>query len=116
MFSYRRNRVAVLVLVCLCSLTLLTGSFLHDVIPHDHGVTDHHGQTQESPIWQDLHSALQHEKKSFALLTETFVLLVLSLGVPLVVSVFFFQAQASLRDPVLGAALRRGIAPHRMFR
>lgn len=116
MLEFRRSSVFLPILVFLCALTLIASAFLHDIIPHEHGLPDTHGHTQESPIWQDLHSALQHDKKSFALLTEVFFLLVLSISVPLLEYVFFVNSRALLYDPVVGSVLRRGIAPHRRFR
>jgi hypothetical protein len=104
------------ILVAVCIITLMFGAFLHGAIPHHDGIIDDHGQVQESPIWQDLHSVLQHEKKSFFLLTESFALIVFSLWVVVAVRTVVFDGRIFLRDPVLGIALRRGTIPHRAFR
>ena len=104
------------VLVAICILTLVFGAFIHGAIPHNDGIIDDHGQVQESPIWHDLHSALQHEKKSFFLLTESFALLILSLWVVVATFAVVIDSRVFSLDPVLGIALRRGIAPHRTFR
>lgn len=116
MSGFQRTRTFLFLLVFLCTTTLIVSSFLHNIIPHDHGSFDDHGHMHESSIWQDLHSALQHEKKSFVILTETFTLLVLCLGIACTVRVFLVPSRALLYDPVSGSVLRKGIVAHRAFR
>jgi len=116
MFAYRRASVMHHLLVFLCAVAVIGGAFLHDIIPHHDGIVDDHGQTQESPIWRDLHSVLQHEKKSFFLLTENVVPIIFSLFVPIAVLALLVETRAILFDPVRGVVLRRGLSPDRAFR
>ena len=116
MFS---RKYAGAALIALLMATVSGGDIIHAAVPHHHG-DDHAGQ--ESAVWTSLHSALRHEQKKFLLvltaLLSIFLVVFASvrlLVVPVMRKVRMRFASARARDPVLGAALRTGILPHRRF-
>ncbi len=86
-------------------LALLTGGFVHAVVPHDDG-DDHH--TATGVVWGSLHAAIQHEDKQVAALPAMFFLAILSV-------LFVELCFVSFRLIPARDELRRGIAAYRRF-
>ena len=116
---FKANKYLVTFLVIACLLTFVTAGLLHDVIPHNHGAVDNHGNDTDSAIWSTLHSAIQHDQKKFLIIfTESLLVVVSSvIAASLLRMVFPVQSPEILVfDPFAGAMLRRGIVPYRKFR
>ncbi len=105
------KRVLGLLAALVLLVALVGGGLVHAIVPHDDGDNHHDAK---SVVWGSLHSALQHEDKSFALLAVVFTYAV---GVVVLVTYAFrtellFEAVAA--DSRL-QHMRRGAAKYRRF-
>ncbi len=101
------RRIGGIVFGIILVASLLSGSVVHALVPHEHGEDhDHHS---ESIVWQSLHASLRHEDKKALPFFDSFAT-VGTVFLATIISVRMFSYTVAIADEI-----RKGIVPYRRF-